>query len=234
MRVLSVVHGPEARAELFEPVVVRAGHAIDEWSFSWDRRPPRPLESYDAYMVFGGAMHPDQEDRHTWLPEEIAWLERLIADRRPVLGVCLGVQLLARAAGAQVRRLDEPEIGWIDVALNEAGAEDPVLSSLPRTFPGLVWHHYTYDVPDGAVELARTDRTTQAFRLGDACWGVQFHPEVTGVQLERWIADFEDPPPDPDGLRAETPQKIGAWNELGRTLCSAFLEASNKLLLATG
>jgi GMP synthase (glutamine-hydrolysing) len=234
MRVLSVVHGPEARAELFEPVVVRAGHAIDEWSFSWDRRPPRPLESYDAYMVFGGAMHPDQEDRHTWLPEEIAWLERLIADRRPVLGVCLGVQLLARAAGAQVRRLDEPEIGWIDVALNEAGAEDPVLSSLPRTFPGLVWHHYTYDVPEGAVELARTDRTTQAFRLGDACWGVQFHPEVTGVQLERWIADFEDPPPDPDGLRAETPQKIGAWNELGRTLCSAFLEASNKLLLATG
>jgi GMP synthase (glutamine-hydrolysing) len=234
MRVLSVVHGPEARAELFEPVVVRAGHAIDEWSFSWDRRPPRPLESYDAYMVFGGAMHPDQEDRHTWLPEEIAWLEQLIADRRPVLGVCLGVQLLARAAGAQVRRLDEPEIGWIDVALNEAGAEDPVLSSLPRTFPGLVWHHYTYDVPDGAVELARTDRTTQAFRLGDACWGVQFHPEVTGVQLERWIADFEDPPPDPDGLRAETPQKIGAWNELGRTLCSAFLEASNKLLLATG
>jgi GMP synthase (glutamine-hydrolysing) len=234
MRVLSVVHGPEARAELFEPVVVRAGHAIDEWSFSWDRRPPRPLESYDAYMVFGGAMHPDQEDRHTWLPEEIAWLEQLIADRRPVLGVCLGVQLLARAGGAQVRRLDEPEIGWIDVALNEAGAEDPVLSSLPRTFPGLVWHHYTYDVPEGAVELARTDRTTQAFRLGDACWGVQFHPEVTGVQLERWIADFEDPPPDPDGLRAETPQKIGAWNELGRTLCSAFLEASNKLLLATG
>ncbi len=115
MRILSVVHGPEARAELFEPVVVRAGHALDEWSFSWGRRPPRPLESYDAYMVFGGAMHPDQEAQHTWLPEEIAWLEQLLADRRPVLGVCLGVQLLARAAGAQVRRLDEPEIGWIDI-----------------------------------------------------------------------------------------------------------------------
>src|ERR1051326_6614971 len=88
MRVLSVVHGPEARAGLFEPVVVGAGHAIDEWSFSWERRPPRPLESYDAYMVFGGAMHPDQEDRHTWLPQEIDWLERILADGRPVLGVC--------------------------------------------------------------------------------------------------------------------------------------------------
>jgi GMP synthase (glutamine-hydrolysing) len=230
MRVLSVVHGPEARAELFEPVVVRAGHAIDEWSFSWGRRPPRPLESYDAYMVFGGAMHPDQDAQHTWLPEEIAWLEQLLADRRPVLGVCLGVQLLARAAGAQVRRLDEPEIGWIDVDLNDAGGNDPVLGSLPRSFPGLVWHHYTYDVPDGAVELARTDRTTQAFRLGDACWGVQFHPDVTALQLDRWTADFEDPPPDPDGLRAETQTHIGAWNELGRTLCSAFLAAAERLL----
>ena len=230
MRVLSVVHGPEARAELFEPVVVGAGHAIDEWSFSWERRPPRPLESYDAYMVFGGAMHPDQEDRHTWLPQEIDWLERILADGRPVLGVCLGVQLLARAAGSKVRRLDVPEIGWVDVELTRDAAEDPVLSSMPRRFPGLVWHHYTYDVPDGAVELARTERTTQAFRLGDACWGVQFHPEVTALQLDRWTADFEDPPPDPEGLRAETRAHIGAWNELGRTLCSAFLDAAEHLV----
>jgi GMP synthase (glutamine-hydrolysing) len=230
VKILSVVHGPEARAELFEPVVVRAGHALDEWSFSWARRPPRPLESYDAYMVFGGAMHPDQEAQHTWLPKEIAWLEQVLADRRPVLGVCLGVQLLARAAGAQVRRLDEPEIGWIDIELTRSGAEDPVLSSLPPRFPGLVWHHYTYDLPDGAVELARTARTTQAFSLGDACWGVQFHPEVTALQLDRWTADFEDPPPDPDGLRAETQTHIGAWNDRGRTLCSAFLDAAERVL----
>jgi GMP synthase (glutamine-hydrolysing) len=232
VRVLSVVHGPEARAELFAPVVERAGHTLDEWSFSWGRAPSRPLDAYDAYIVFGGAMHPDQEDTHAWIPEEIAWLERLIAARRPVLGVCLGVQLLARAAGAQVRRLDVPEIGWIDVELTAAGAEDQVLSSMPRRFPALVWHHYTYDVPAGAVELARTDRTTQGFRLGDACWGVQFHPEVTAIQLDRWTADFEDPPPDPEGMRAETRTHIGAWNELGRTLCSAFLDASNRLLLA--
>lgn len=232
MKVLSVVHGPEARAELFEPVVVGAGHSLDEWSFSWDRKPPRPLDAYDACLVLGGAMHPDQEHLHAWLPEEIAWLRTLIEDRRPTLGVCLGVQLLARAAGAEVRRLDEPEIGWIEVELTEAGAEDPVLSSMPKRFPGLVWHHYTYDVPAGAVELARTSRTTQAFRLGGACWGVQFHPEVTALQLDRWTADFDDPPPDPEGLRAATASHIGAWNGLGRTLCSAFLEASNTLLLA--
>jgi GMP synthase (glutamine-hydrolysing) len=230
VRILSVVHGPEARAELFAPVVEQAGHELDEWSFSWGRRPPRPLDAYDAYLVFGGAMHPDQDALHTWLPEELAWLHRLLAEQRPVLGVCLGVQLLARAAGAQVRRLSEPEIGWIEVELGDAGVADPVLGSLPRRFPGLVWHHYTYDLPDGAIELARTARTTQAFRFGEACWGVQFHPEVTAAQLGRWIVDFEDPPPDPEALRAETPSRIGAWNELGRRLCSAFLAAAEHLL----
>ena len=232
MKVLSVVHGPEARAELFGPVVERAGHTLEEWSFSWGRKPPRPLDSYDAYMVFGGAMHPDQDDMHSWISEEIAWLAQLIADRRPTLGVCLGVQLLARAAGAEVLRLDVPEIGWIDVELSENGAADAVLGALPARFPALVWHQYTYGIPAGAVELARTDRTTQAFRLGDACWGVQFHPEVTAIQLDRWTADFEDPPPDPQRMHAETRVHIGAWNALGRTLCDAFLEASSRLLLA--
>lgn len=230
MKVLSVVHGPEARAELFGPVVERAGHALDEWSFAWGRKPPRPLDSYDAYMVFGGAIHPDQDAEHTWLPEEIAWIRQLIDGRRPTFGVCLGVQLLARATGSEVRRLDVPEIGWIDVELNDAGAADPVVGAMPRSFPALIWHQYTYDVPAGAVELARTDRTTQAFRLGDACWGVQFHPEVTALQLDRWTADLEDPPPDPERMRAETRAHIGAWNALGRTLCSAFLDAAERAL----
>jgi len=230
MRVLSVVHGPEARAELFAPVVERSGHTLDEWSFSWGRKPPRPLDSYDAYMIFGGAMHPDQEDTHTWITEEIVWLAQLVADRRPILGVCLGVQLLARAAGADVRRLDVPEIGWIDVELNDAGVADPVLGSMPQRFPALVWHQYTYDVPAGAVELARTGRTTQGFRLGDACWGVQFHPEVTAAQLDGWLADPDDPAPDPEGLRAETDVQIARWNELGRALCRAFLAAAEQAL----
>jgi GMP synthase (glutamine-hydrolysing) len=140
------------------------------------------------------------------------------------------VQLLSRAAGAWVAPLREPEIGWYEVELNEAGAADAVLGSLPPRFEALQWHHYTYGVPAGAVELARSDACTQAFRLGDACWGVQFHPEVTAVQLEGWISDPTDAAPDPARLRAETREKIGAWNELGRTLCTAFLTAAERVL----
>ena len=85
-------------------------------------------------------------------------------------------------------------------------------------------------MPAGAVELARSAACTQAFRLGDACWGVQFHPEVTAAQLESWIVDTSDPPPDADGLRAETREKIATWNDLGQSLCSAFLETADDLV----
>jgi GMP synthase (glutamine-hydrolysing) len=224
--VVSVIHGGEARAELFAPVVEAAGHRLDEWSFVWGTPPPRPLESYDAALVFGGAMHADQEATHPWIGEELRWLTRLLESGTPVLGICLGVQLLARAAGSWVGPLPQPEIGWYEVELTDAGAADPVVGALPRTFEALQWHHYTYGLPEGAVELARSPACTQAFRLGDTCWGVQFHPEVTQTQLDGWLVDPDDPPPDAEALRATIPAKIGRWNELGRALCGAFLDAA--------
>jgi GMP synthase-like glutamine amidotransferase len=231
MDVLSVIHGDDARTELFGPVVENAGHRLDEWSFAWGTPPPRPLDSYDAVLVFGGAMHADQDEHHPWLGDETRWLQQLLDRRVPVLGVCLGVQLLARAAGARVGRLPgDPEIGWYDVELTEAGAADPVLGALPRSFEAMQWHHYTYDVPAGAVELARSAACTQAFRLGETVWGVQFHPEVTLAQVEGWTRDLDDPPPDAEGLRRESRRKIGRWNELGRILCGAFLDAAERAL----
>ena len=232
MHVLSVIHGTDARTEQFAPVVTGAGHELDEWSFASGGAPPRPLDSYDAVLVFGGAMHADQDAWHPWLRQETLWLQQLLARRVPTLGICLGVQLLARAAGSWVGPLPQPEIGWCPVALTEDGAADEVLGSLPREFEALQWHHYTYGVPAGAVELARSPTCTQAFRLGDACWGVQFHPEVTASQLEGWIADADDPPPDPEALRAAIPQKLAPWSELGRGLCTAFLGAAERLLAA--
>jgi GMP synthase (glutamine-hydrolysing) len=231
MHVLSVIHGNEARTELFAPVVEEAGHSLDEWSFVSGTPPARPLDSYDAVLVFGGAMHADQDVHHPWLTQETMWLQQLLDRHKPVLGVCLGVQLLARAAGAWVGPLaGGPEIGWYSVELTDDGAADPVLGALPRSFEALQWHHYTYGLPAGAVELARSEACTQAFRLGDACWGVQFHPEVTRTQIDGWIVDTEDPPPDAELMRTQTPEKIDRWNELGRTLCGAFLEAAERVL----
>jgi GMP synthase (glutamine-hydrolysing) len=227
MNVLSVVHGEDAGSELFGPLVAEAGHRLDEWSFE-SGTPPPPLDAYDAVLVFGGFMHPDQDDLYPWLRDEADWLRGLVEQQMPTLGVCLGSELLARATGAWVGPLARPEIGWGRVELTQAGKADPVLSALPARFDGLIWHHYAHEVPPGGVALAHSAASLQAFRLGGTCWGVQFHPEVTEPQLERWIADESDPPPDPERLRAETRERIGGWNELGRRLCRAFLTAAER------
>ena len=169
-------------------------------------------------------MHPDEEERHGWLRPELRYLERRLELGTPLLGVCLGSQLIARAAGARVFRAAEPEVGWLPVEVSEAGAADPVTSELPSRFDAFQWHHYTHDLPDGAVELARSPVCLQAYRLG-AAWGVQFHPEVRAQQVAAWLAEDPDDVADAAALRAESRARIADWNDLGRRLCSAFLAA---------
>lgn len=229
MNVLSIVHPGDAGSELFGPLVRAAGHEFDERSFA--NGAPPALDDYDAVLVFGGSMHVDQQEQHRWLRDESDWLRPLLSGPTPTLGVCLGSQLLAQAAGAWVGPLPVPEIGWHEVELTGAGASDPLLSALPPRFEALEWHHYAHELPDGAVALARSGASLQGFRLGETCWGVQFHPEVTEPQLDRWMADKGDLPAEPERLRAETRERIGGWNELGRRLCRSFLAAAEQLAL---
>jgi GMP synthase-like glutamine amidotransferase len=229
VNVLSIVHGSDARAELFSDVVAGDGHALEEWSLAWGTPPPRPIETYGAVLVFGGAMHADQDEHHPWLRDEDEFLRHLLGLRVPTLGVCLGAQLLAKASDAAVRPADEPEIGWYDVVLTDAAADDPVFAELPERFAAFQWHHYTYDVPAAAVELARSRVCTQAFRLGESVWGVQFHPEVTAEQVGSWLAsDGANEGVDVGAVAAETEQRIAGWNEFGSFLCRAFLAAAER------
>jgi GMP synthase (glutamine-hydrolysing) len=227
MRVLAVIHGTNARGGVFEETVRSAGHSYDEWSLAWSTPSPRPLDEYGAVLIFGGSMHADQEEHHPWLVEENTFIRGLIESGVPLLGICLGIQLLAKAEGAAVYPLPGgPEIGWFPVELTGAAAEDPLFSRLPSRFEAFGWHYYSYDLPGGAVELARSARCNQAFRLGEHAWGVQFHPEVTLEIVESWLDDEDEFPLDldRDTLEAETLARIGAWNEFGRTLCGRFLE----------
>jgi GMP synthase-like glutamine amidotransferase len=170
-------------------------------------------------------MHPDEDERHDWLTAELRWLEGLLDRGTPLLGICLGSQLLARAAGAEVFRSSESEVGWFPVERTAVAADDPVAGALPEQFDAFEWHHYTHSLPAGAVELARSRVCTQVFRLGDA-WGVQFHPEVRAEQVEEWLAEDPEDVSDPDAFLASTRSRIAEWNELGRGLCRAFLAAA--------
>lgn len=228
MNVLSVIHGSNARAGVFGDVVRKAGHRLEEWSLAWGTPPARPIDDYGAVLIFGGSMHADQDDHHPWLREENLFIRRLLDRRVPLLGVCLGVQLIAKAAGAPVHPASEPEIGWVPVELTEAAADDPVLGRLPERFDAFQWHYCTYGLPAGAEELARSAVCTQAFRLGEAAWGIQFHAEVTRQTIDLWLADEEDAAPDPARIAAETPAQIGGWNRIGRAISGAFVEAAER------
>lgn len=226
MRVLSVTHGPTVPGGVFEEAVEEGGHWLARWQVPSEDL-PAPAEDWDAVMVFGGSQHPDQDDRFEWLGREEEFLKDVLAAGVPVFGVCLGSQMLARAAGAAVGPAPEPEIGWLDVSLTAAGARDPVLGTLPPTAKVFQWHHYTFDLPPGAVALAESDVCLQAFRLGERpAWGIQFHAEVTRGMVDAWVEEDEgggELPMPPAELQAESARRIAQSTAQGRALAGAFL-----------
>ena len=227
MRVLSIVHDPTSTGDggLFEDVVEQRGARLERVSIAHDDASALDApERYDAIMVFGGAMHPDQDGEHPWLADEAAFIREAIDDGIPLFGVCLGAQLIARAMGARVGPAAEPEVGWSTVHVNAAGRADPVLGVLPARIDAFQWHYYGFDLPPGAELLADNEAARQGYRLGERTWGVQFHPEVTRQMLDFWFVEGEAELPDPVVVRTDTNAFLGTWNEHGRRLCGAFLD----------
>jgi GMP synthase-like glutamine amidotransferase len=229
VRVLSIVHQEDAAAGVFAHAIAERGDELTEWVISNGAPPEDAPHSYDAVLIFGGAMHVDQESRHPWLQEEDALL-RDLADRGvPMLGVCLGAQLIAKALGARVGAMPTPQIGWFDVKQTDEAADDPIFGDLPRRFSSFQWHSYEFELPPNAVPLASDDVCLQAYRAGESVWGIQFHAEVTKESVDDWFASSKPPdaPLDLPALQYETDERIAAWNELGKRLCDRFLERAS-------
>jgi GMP synthase (glutamine-hydrolysing) len=145
-----------------------------------------PHEEVAGAVVMGGPMNVDEVGRFPALAAEREWLAEAVRRELPLLGVCLGAQLLARALGAEVRAGEGPEIGFAPVEVSDS--EDPLLGGLAPSTEVLHWHRDVFELPDGATPLASSARTEhQAFRLGNA-WGVLFHPEADFALVEAWLA----------------------------------------------
>jgi GMP synthase-like glutamine amidotransferase len=232
MRTLAIAHQRDSGPGVFAEAIAAAGHELDLWHIAETAEPPSDPLSYGAVMTFGGSMHVDHTDGHPWLEPEVELLARLLEARVPVLGVCLGSQLLALAGGGSAVRASEPEIGWYAVELTDAGRADPLLGELAPGFDAFQWHSYECVPPAGAELLARSPVCVQAYRLDGPAWGIQFHAEVSASDVEVWIGEVPDDEDaqrirvDESRLRAETATRVAGWNELGRALCRRFLAAA--------
>jgi GMP synthase (glutamine-hydrolysing) len=232
MRVLTIVHDEDAGPGVFFDALAPSGAEVDTWLIPTQMALPAPASDYDAILSFGGSANPDQADSHPWLTVERRFLADALRERVPLLGVCLGAELIAEAQDTSTRRMQRPEIGWYDVALTAAGAEDPLLGPIGQPFPALEWHSFEVVLPASATELARSANCLQSFRVGDHAWGIQFHAEVTGADFQHWIDEFRTDDGfvelgiEPEALSSQTRARIVGWNELGRGLCARFLEVA--------
>lgn len=194
---------------------------------------PRPTFSPDhlaGLIVMGGPMNVDQTDEYPFLAEELVWIRQAIDADLPVLGVCLGSQLLAKALGSSVYPNRIKEIGWYDVQLTAEAASDPLFGQCGPIETVFQWHGDTFDLPVGAVQLARGEACeNQAFRYGARAYGLQFHIEVTPEIIGQWLGEpgncgelSELDYIDAEAIRRETPSRAPALADLGQRVLGQF------------
>ena len=165
------------------------GHRVRFHNFERDPAAQPNVERCHGLIVLGGPMHVVDQHCHPHLKTELRAIEAALRLGKPVLGICLGAQLLAHALGASVQRHRQHEIGWYDLATTQAARHDPVLGHLGALPPVFQWHACTFGLPAGAVQLARTETCEQqAFRFGQHAYGFQFHMEADAAMIERWLA----------------------------------------------
>jgi len=184
-RVLVFQHGAGIHSGRLGQVLTEAG--IEMEVIALDEGDPIPVGGDWAGVVsLGGAMGAFEEEKYPWLIAEKQFLAAAVSDGVPILGICLGAQMLADALGGRSRNSDRGhEVGVVAVSLTEEGAEDPVICGLGGALPS--WHFNTFDLPPGATLLATSDRFPHAFRSGTAV-AIQAHPEATPAMVAGWIA----------------------------------------------
>lgn len=187
-RVLVFQHVAHEILGTLNPLLKAEGFRIRYINF--DRTPDEKpsLDRYNGLVVLGGWMGVYEADRYQHIRVECELIEQALKKEIPILGICLGSQILAHTLGAHVRKHTEREAGWHPIELTNHGAQDPLLAHFQNKETVFQMHGDTFDIPSGALHLAKSDVCEgQAFRYGDKAYGLQFHLEVDRAMIERFL-----------------------------------------------
>lgn len=188
-KILIFQHVPYEPLGVLDPLLRDHKHRVRYINFARPQTKLPTLENYEGLIVLGGPMNIGQEQDYPHLDLEKKAIQEAIKLGVPVLGICLGAQLLACALGARVYQAPQSEIGWYPLTPTEAGKQDPLIEHFNSPEQVFQWHGYTFDLPDGAELLATGEGCrNQAFRYGDLFYGFQFHLEACVSLIERWLS----------------------------------------------
>jgi len=199
---------------------------------AFEGQPLPELSQVAGVVMLGGTVNADQVDRYPFLLEDRTLTREAVEAGVPYLGVCLGAQILARALDRPVMKAARREVGFQPVHPTEAASDDALLSGFTDGDRVFQWHEDTFDLPEGATLLATDDDVPhQAFRVGDLAWGIQFHFEVDGAELEAWL-DEADSLMDleatwgksSEDIRLEAKEHMAAHEERGREVFRRFAD----------
>lgn len=189
--------------------------------------PSRDEIAAGALVILGGPMNVYEEDVYPYLKEETELIRYGLSAKVPMIGVCLGAQMIARAAGARVYAGQTKEIGWYRIQLTPAASEDPLFSLVDSNTKVFQWHGDTFDLPDGAVNLASSDLFPhQAFCLNENAHAIQFHLEVDETMVLDWVWEYREEIKsegiDFQKIYKDTDEEIGNLNNLGNQIFTTF------------
>jgi GMP synthase (glutamine-hydrolysing) len=215
------------------PLLKSAGFRLRYVNFARHPEAQPSLDGYHGLVVLGGPMSVNDTDRLPHLITEMKLIEAAMRRNLPVLGICLGAQLIAKTLGAAVYPGKEKEIGWYDISPTKEAESDPLFVKFQRAEKIFQWHGDTFDIPRSTAHLAfSTLCANQAFRYGTCVYGLQFHLEVDEPMIHRWLRVDENQTEiaalggkiDADRIHEETPDHIHRLNELSDRVFSEFIK----------